>query len=309
MRSNVSWITAASELLLRLRSDADAWGYRPGDPPAVEPTVLAGLGLRCTGASTNQAASIEAPARAAHWVARMQRPDGSVRLSAELAVPQWATSYALLLWANVDGFAPQGTLAAQWLEQSRGKSFPKTPENPVGHDTTLVGWPWVEGTHSWVEPTAMALVALARIGPNRSPRVTEGARLLADRALSTGGWNYGNSAVFQAILRPQPGPTGLALLALASLGIQDRSVGPALAYLESALPGIRSPQSLCWGILGLSAWNRRPAQATEWLRNAYDALTAEATDDPFGLAHIVLAASEQALDVLGLPVRKEAKSS
>ncbi|SIO56340.1 hypothetical protein SAMN05444166_5221 [Singulisphaera sp. GP187] len=308
MRSNVSWITAASELLLRLRSGADGWGYRPGDPPAVEPTVLAGLGLRCTGASTNHAAHGEAPARAARWVARMQRPDGSVRLSAELVVPQWATSYALLLWANVDGFASQGTLAAQWLEQSRGKSFPKIP-GPVGHDTSLVGWPWVEGTHSWVEPTAMALVALARIGPSRSSRVTEGARLLSDRALPTGGWNYGNSVVFQAVLRPQPGPTGLVLLALASLGVQDRSVGPALEYLESALPGVRSAQSLCWGILGLSAWNRRPAQAAEWLRDAYDELKADATDDPFGLAHIVLAASEQALDVLGLTVRKEARTS
>ena len=40
--------------------------------------------------------------------------------------------------------------------------------------------------------------------------------MIIDRALPHGGWNYGNKVVFGHELRPQPGPTGMALLALAT---------------------------------------------------------------------------------------------
>jgi hypothetical protein len=236
----------------------------------------------------------------------MQRPDGSVGLSVGLEVPNWPTAHAILLWSNVDGFESQRSRAAGWLERFRSKSFRKLPESPVGHDTSIVGWPWIEGTHPWVEPTAMAIIALVRVGLGRSARVADGARLLSDRALSTGGWNYGNNLLFRTVLRPQPGPTGLALLALASLGAREKAVGPALDYLESVLPVIRSAQSLGWGILGLSAWGRRPPGAAGWLRDAYDELVADGIVDAFGLAHLVLADCDDARDVIGLTVSSEA---
>jgi hypothetical protein len=303
--ANRGWIDDAAGRLLRLREGADGWGYRPGDAPFVEPTALAALALRCV-ADEAAPKGGEAVMGAARWVTRMQRPDGSVGLSDGLETPNWPTAHAILLWSTVDGFESQRTRAAGWLERFRGKTFRKSPESPLGHDTSIVGWPWVEGTHPWVEPTAMAIIALARVGLGRSARVAEGARLLSDRALPSGGWNYGNNVLFRTVLRPQPGPTGLALLALASLGGREKAVGPALDYLESALPGIRSAQSLCWGTLGLSAWGRRPPDAAGWLRDGYDELSADGIVDAFGLAHLILAGCDRALNVIGLTVSSEA---
>jgi hypothetical protein len=87
----------------------------------------------------------------------------------------------------------------------------------MGHNGMLVGWPWVSGTHSWVEPTSLALLAMGREGRAGHPRAREGVRVLIDRAIPGGGWNVGNTVVFGTRLRPSPGPSGLALLALAKV--------------------------------------------------------------------------------------------
>ena len=113
----------------------------------------------------------------------------------------------------------------RWLLDQGGVAIPNlaAPERTVGHDTAIVGWPWVADTHSWLEPTAVAILALRREGKVDHPRVREGLRLIRDRAIPTGGWNYGNNIAFGRDLRPQPAPTGIALLALA--GIEGRSDG------------------------------------------------------------------------------------
>ena len=84
----------------------------------------------------------------------------------------------------------------------------------------LVGWPWVNGTFSWVEPTAYAVMALKRLRRQLPPdatrdRIDEAEELFADRACSDGGWNYGNTRVFDEDLWSYPDTTALVLLALA----------------------------------------------------------------------------------------------
>ena len=50
--------------------------------------------------------------------------------------------------------------ATDWLLTAQGMRLDSTEQ--LGHDSTLIGWPWVEGTHSWIEPTAWAVLALKR---------------------------------------------------------------------------------------------------------------------------------------------------
>ena len=47
----------------------------------------------------------------------------------------------------------------------------------LGHDSTLIGWPWVEGTHSWIEPTAWAVLALKSVGTESAPTHARGDSL------------------------------------------------------------------------------------------------------------------------------------
>ena len=53
-------------------------------------------------------------------------------------------------------------------------------------DGSLRGWAWVEGTFSWVEPTAYALISSRILGDLKSKRVLEGRAMLLDRQCADG---------------------------------------------------------------------------------------------------------------------------
>ena len=288
------WRDDARRRLLELRGDPGAWGYRPGSTPAVEPTALAGLAL-LSGDSSGR----EAAAKGGRWLGSIRRQDGSLGVTAALPEPGWATPLALLLWSSLGGFEAERAGAARWLLATRGKPLARVPDDPLGHDGTLIGWPWVAETHSWVEPTAQALLALAREGKAGHPRCLEGARVLRDRAIPGGGWNLGNPVVFRTALRPLPGPTGLALLALARADGPSPAIAPGLAYLRTVLPTTLAPISLGWGLLGLRAWGEAPDWAADRLARAQAKATSAVE-----LAMLLLAAESGSLGVLGLSARK-----
>jgi len=241
------------------------WGYSPSAAPCAEPTALSCLALSPRG--------IEADVvhRGLSLLARLQRPDGSVSVALNIESPCWPTGLAVLAWSLSEGnsaprYRPQTEKAVEWLLRNRGKA---TEPNPVvyGHDTTLTGWSWVESTHAWVEPTAYAILALRAAGNGEHPRVREGIRLLLDRAIPGGGWNYGNPRIYKSTLRPFPGPTGIALTALAGQP-GDSRIEAGIAYLGHELLHVRSPLSLGWGLIGLTAWGRRPDDASVWLEKS-----------------------------------------
>jgi hypothetical protein len=86
----------------------------------------------------------------------------------------------------------------------------------------------MDGTFSWVEPTAWCALALKtsdrRAAPDAAARIQEADRLLIDRACVGGGWNFGSSAVLGQDLRPYVACTAIALLAL-----QDKRTNPVVA--------------------------------------------------------------------------------
>jgi hypothetical protein len=232
------------------------------------------------------------------WLAAVQGPDGSLGLSPAQPAPGWTTPLGLLLWQAEGGHQAEEQRAVAWLLSQKGERMSRAddPDHIVGHDTTLVGWPWVGGTHSWLEPTAMAVLALRRAGLATHPRVDEGYRLIRDRAIVTGGWNYGNKAAFGHPLRPQPAPTGLALLALATRDSRTPTVARAIHYLHETLPGVRASASLGWGLLGLRAWSSAPEEADRWLAEAYQRAKGR-PDASTKLSLLLLAGGEHALEL------------
>lgn len=302
-RNNVKtppWVASAKDQLLQLKGSAPGWGYRPQSDPFVEPTVLACMAFLAQDEEPDSS-TLSTVHSSADWLAAIQQPNGSVGISSRHDSPRWPTAHALLLWSALGSHEPQRAKAKEWLLQHKGAAFPKDKDSPVGHDTTIVGWPWVADTHSWIEPTCSAILALTYHGET-SGRVSEGLRLLVDRVISTGGWNYGNNMFFGNALRPQPAPTGWVLLALTKHPQQPSVVLPALRYLEEVLPTIRSAQSLCWGLLGLETWNRRPDAADLWLQQAHDAATRR-SDVAVQLSYLLLAGGREALTKLGVKRR------
>ena len=314
------WVNSLCDRLNVATHPHGGWGYLPGSEPCAEPTALACLALSAQGIEADAFQNEHSPnhTRVVRLIgglallARLQRSDGSVSVALNIESPCWPTGLAVLAWTFSGSIAddrpnahpptadwgclagpryrPPTEKAVDWLLHSSGKTIAPNP-TVYGHDTTLRGWSWVENTHAWVEPTAYAILALRCAGKGEHPRVREGTQMILDRAISGGGWNYGNPRVYRNTLRPFPGTTGIALTALAGQP-SDSRIEASIAYLSHELRHVRSPLSLAWGLIGLTAWGRRPDEASIWLEECarralrsvpnamYDALLLLADLDP-----------------------------
>ncbi len=239
-----------------------------GDPvPRMDATAWAVLALR--GARAVEPGATERSALAATLrddLARAQHPDGRVTVTPEQPTAYWPTTLATLAWTPSTAHADAAARSIDFLlTRSGGLAMPNSPF--VGHDATLIGWSWIQATHSWVEPTSMALLALRLANRADHARCSEAEQLLLDRQIEGGGWNYGNTRTFEQIMHPAPDSTGVALTGLAGR-VPATEVAPSLTYLEETYPRLRSPLALSWATLGLSAWQRRPPDADAALARA-----------------------------------------
>lgn len=273
------------ELVAKLAGQR-TWGYHVEQPTATEPAALAALALLA-----HDHAAAQGPL---DWLVRSQARDGTLGVIEGQASPHWPTALAVLAWSLADRqqsrprYAGAIGRAIAALLAIAGKAVPR--ESFVGHDSTLIGWPWVVGTHSWVEPTALAVLALRDAGLDEHPRYREAIRLLLDRQLPGGGWNYGNTIVLGQELPPHVQPTGIALTALAGEllepGNDAGSVERSLGYLERAVQRTTATASLAFALIGLAAFDRRLADADERLRAAWQRCDGSA----YKLALVALAA-------------------
>jgi len=156
--------------------------------------------------------------------------------------------------------------AFEWLDVTRGlenhwlwKWKFRFFDRHVRFDTARTGWPWIEGTVSWVAPTAMTLLA-HRAWQLDTPRLQTAEAMLIDRACPGGGWNAGNSEVFGVPLEPHVDFTAMALLALRPSPHGEAAViRRALTYLSGRASGLSSIYSMAWAAMALSAWKDRAA--------------------------------------------------
>ncbi|MBS0152436.1 MAG: terpene cyclase/mutase family protein [Nitrospira sp.] len=186
---------------------------------------------------------------------REQLQDGRLCVNKTHPDSFWPTSLAILAWGDSEFCREAQERAIRFLLETTGFHFPRTSDVPSAHDTLLKGWPWVGDTHSWVEPTAMGIMALKTTGHEHHDRVKEAVRMILDRQLPHGGWNYGNTHVFGRELHSMPESTGAALAGLAGLVERD-AVMPSLTYLQQEVTTLRTPISLGWSLIGLAAWNQ-----------------------------------------------------
>jgi hypothetical protein len=233
----------------------------PGGPYRPDATAWAVLSLAAAGSDGRDRDVIES---GRSRLAASQSEDGRVSISPSDHGSFWPTPLAILAWHGSEKHAEQRSRAINFLLRTSGKHWVKEGNSPLAHDTSIRGWSWTQDTHSWVEPTSLAILALRIAGHGDHVRVREGIRLLEDRQLPAGGWNYGNTLVYGKEMYPQPDCTGLALSALAGC-IPPPEAGKSLKYLQSQVTRVRTPFSLGWGILGLGAWGKKPGPATAWV--------------------------------------------
>lgn len=287
---SVSWVEEAANRLEAGRRADGAWSYRAspseGDP-ATEPTALAAMALQAHGRDA------EAPL---DWLARVQRPDGGFSTSLAHDESNWSTAIAAL--ALLAGGRPTaGEAGVTWLLNESTYTVPVTPDSPYGYDTSLSAWPWTPGDFSWVEPTALAILAISRSSRAADPHVEQGRQLLLDRAAFDGwqgGWNYGEPRVLGANLSPAVAPTALAVLALQGAGTD---LTQAVAFLQSRRDSLTSLFSLAWAANAMAAigglddaWQAALAQT--WA-GASTSPTRDAAQDAISTALALLAIADR----------------
>jgi hypothetical protein len=197
-----------------------------------------------------------------------QLDDGRVSISPEHPEGFWTTPLAILAWQGASLYREQQTRAIRFLLETTGRhwiwNWKRISATPLGHDPSIQGWPWISNTHSMVEPTATSILALRVAGYEKHKRVREAVRMLLDRQLRQGGWNYGNTIVYGKELHPFPDTTGIALNALSGLAPRDE-IRRSLEYLEARMKEVRTPRSLGWGLLGLHAWGIKSPESPRWI--------------------------------------------
>ncbi|MEN8181289.1 MAG: hypothetical protein ABFS46_02005, partial [Myxococcota bacterium] len=236
-------------------------GARAGTPSRTETTALAALAL------ADDPDGHTALAGTLRWLNEAQAEDGSWPVGSDLDDRSWSSSLAVLALAKlspVDDGVGQG---ARWLTAQVGRApgwrarliqWLRSDDRILDQDPGLQGWPWVAGASSWVEPTACALLALKALRPElprrAEARIEEGERLVYDRMCTGGGWNYGNSVVFDEALEPYPDVTAIALLALQDRAGEEAhrlSLGALRHLLEKTTSGLAlSWASLCLDVHG-----------------------------------------------------------
>jgi hypothetical protein len=187
-----------------------------------------------------------------------QEKDGRLCVDREHTDSYWPTALAILAWQNSPSSHEAQSRAIRFLIETTGLHRPRQWFDAAGHDPLLKGWPWIDGTHSWIEPTALNVLALKVTGHAQHERVLEAIRMILDRQLPHGGWNYGSTYVFGREHLPMPESTGAALAGLAGMVGQEK-VARSLAYLQGEADRLRTPISLGWTLLGLAAWDLWPS--------------------------------------------------
>lgn len=256
----------------------------PGSASRPDATAWAAMALFAAG----QASPTVVAARTA--LAADQLPDGRVPILPQRPEAAWPTTLALLAWLPDPAFAAPADKAAAWLTGHPGAHWKRQDKAVVGHDTNLRGWAWIDGTHSWVEPTALAMLALSARADAPRDALDEAGRLLLDRQLPNGGWNYGNTRVFRNTLLPVPESTGHALTALGGRA-EPAAVAVSLDYLAGPECAAPTPLAAAWRAFGLGAYGRATPEICA------NCLTALDRQDRFGpydtpqLAQLIAAAA------------------
>jgi hypothetical protein len=231
------------------------WGYEPGRMSIVEPTAFCVLALHALGERRG-------PERGLAFLKSCQKASGAVGLGPRDPDGNWM-AYAALLAFHALGAGPEEQRLTDWILgfEDASSAFSKEQVASIKarfrYDVSIRGWPWTPGTTAWVEPTALFILALLHSGvPAAARRIRSGIDLILDRAVPSGGWNFGNPYSSSFELEASVMSTALALGALGAAGIpENRSeVRAGLRYLTQALARDVSTASLAWVFLAMTVY-------------------------------------------------------
>ena len=229
-----SYLGVRLDILRRSQNPDGGWSYYSGKQSWLEPTFYGALVLHGDPAAD----------RAWSLLKSWQSPDGSWPPAAGAAISGWGTALCLTLAhirGELDGPYLKGVAYLLKTAGTESELWRRTLARlglfDPGRNLSLKGWPWKQGTSSWVEPTAHTLIALKKAyaqlpAAELSERVRSGEALLLDVRCKDGGWNYGSPWTLGEDQRSYPETTALALLGLQGRAEAGSSVDLAAKWVR-----------------------------------------------------------------------------
>ncbi len=240
--SHPAWLDASLELLRGSQNADGGWAYFAGGESAIEPTATAIAALHAMDVDR------DARRRGLDFLASMQVKGGALKPQSSQADATSLSAMAGLVHLRCSGGASLATQIADTLVAFPARTLARDPS--FANDSTLRGLPWTANTYSWVEPTAYGVMLFDALGRTDAARTIESRTLLLDRAVPTGGWNYGNPAVFNTTLEADPLTTAFVILALLDDPAR-KQITDAAAFLRSQVDRLPSPLTLAWAAVAL----------------------------------------------------------
>ena len=283
MLLNDCWKDRARLDLLERGDRSMSWSYRVGGLSCSEPTGLAGLALIASEGDSTTTAGHATGRKAAAWLATIQREDGSLPAADGLAMPGWATPYALLLWGAWVASKPIAVALAVGCSASRegnpafqrakgrDRARPGSGRLALGLRDAFLARADCDGHPGPVSRgPRRPPPGQAGIGPD--PRSGDPRRRLELR-------EHGD------VRACAPSPAGTHRPRTDGPGRPRRSVRrpsrPALDYLRDTAPETRAAASLGWGVLGSASLPRLPRGGRVLARGIRDQQCRRRTDaDP-----------------------------
>jgi hypothetical protein len=168
----------------------------------------------------------------------------------------------LLALKNDSNYSRSIQEAASWLGEfglppPQANETDETIRKQFNIDTNLSGWPWQSGEASWIEPTALILLALdsLEIFLQDREKIIEAVRYLDDRRCRGGGWNFGNPVMFNKDIPPRTYHTALCILVLSQIA-PEYVLEEDLSTLIGLLDDDERPLGNAMSILALKSINQ-----------------------------------------------------
>jgi len=252
--------------LMQNQNPDGGWGALRGKRSNTESTSLAVTALK---AIPENRTAAEPRERAIGWLIHRQNQDHSWPLNETAREGSWTTALAITALNDHPEHNEHALAAARWLLEQEGSkpgilaeiilwATGKSNVNKINRD--LIGWSWVPHSFSWVEPTSYALIAVKKMrarlaGTHVDERIRQADAMIYDRMCDGGGWNYGNSKVFDYALWPYPDITAVALIAMQDHA-REQANQVSLQVLNKTARETDSGLALCWAAICLNLYGQ-----------------------------------------------------
>ncbi len=270
---------SAIDYLISSQHESGGWGYSTGQRPGVEPTAAVLLATR------NESSANNSFQNGLSWLLQCQHQDGGWGINEDDPESGWQTAWALIALR----YSTQNNIAiahaVDWLttvetyEVSR-EQFQK-PEIPQTASIGALVWPWMPGQLGFIEPTAMAILALEGVNQSQQTdaRFISALNFFQHNRTPHGGWDYGNEGKLDTGVLPRAYPTALTLIALTHIA-NDKVLNIDTIALQKALskdPSIlvQSSGALALRTMGvdskalISSITDRQLQNGSWVDNPF----------------------------------------